>query len=220
MSEYVNSLTKEEMDVLGEIGNISLGNAATTLSVMVNQRVEITTPVVEVINRSEALDDYDKTCVFVQIHYIKGLSGNNVFILKEPDVLCMTDLMMGGDGTNTQGEVTDLHLSAASEAMNQMMGTSATSMAQMLQIPVDISTPDLSRIDVESVKQFEKMFESNLDKFVKIAFRMVIGNLIDSTMVQLYPVSFAHDMCKQFEDNEENEKLRRELAAKRAAEQK
>jgi flagellar motor switch protein FliN/FliY len=81
MSEYVNSLTKEEMDVLGEIGNISLGNAATTLSVMVNQRVEITTPVVEVINRSEALDDYDKTCVFVQIHYIKGLSGNNVFIL-------------------------------------------------------------------------------------------------------------------------------------------
>ena len=190
MSEYVNSLTKEEMDVLGEIGNISLGNAATTLSVMVNQRVEITTPVVEVINRSEALDDYDKTCVFVQIHYIKGLSGNNVFILKEPDVLCMTDLMMGGDGTNTQGEVTELHLSAASEAMNQMMGTSATSMAQMLQIPVDISTPDLSRIDVESVKQFEKMFESNLDKFVKIAFRMVIGNLIDSTMVQLYPVSY------------------------------
>ena len=194
MSEYVNNLTKEEMDVLGEIGNISLGNAATTLSVMVNQRVEITTPVVD----------------------IKGLSGNNVFILKEPDVLCMTDLMMGGDGTNTQGEVTELHLSAASEAMNQMMGTSATSMAQMLQIPVDISTPDLSRIDVESVKQFEKMFESNLDKFVKIAFRMVIGDLIDSTMVQLYPVSFAHEMCRQFEDNEENQKLRRELAAKRA----
>ncbi|MBR1635766.1 MAG: flagellar motor switch phosphatase FliY [Lachnospiraceae bacterium] len=195
-------LTQEQKDVLGEIANISMGNAATTLSMMVNQRVDITTPRVEVINRSESLDDYEKTCVFVQIHYIKGLTGNNVFILKEPDVLCMTDLMMGGDGTNMQGEVTDLHLSAASEAMNQMMGTSATSMASMLGIPVDISTPEINRIDVESVKMFEKMFESEQEKFVKIAFRMEIGDLIDSTMVQLYPVRFAVPMCEKFQGNQ------------------
>lgn len=191
-------LTKQEKDTLGEIANISMGNAATTLSMMVNKRVDITTPRVEVINRSESLDDYERTCVFVQIHYIKGLSGNNVFILKEPDVLCMTDLMMGGDGTNMQGEVTDLHLSAISEAMNQMMGTSATSMSSMLGVPVDISTPDITRIDVESVKNFERMFESGTDKFVKIAFRMEIGDLIDSTMVQLYPVGFAHQMVEIF----------------------
>ena len=192
-------LTQEQRDVLGEIANISMGNAATTLSMMVNRRVDITTPRVEVINRSESLDDYEETCIFVQIHYIKGLTGNNVFILKQPDVLCMTDLMMGGDGTNTVGEVTELHLSAASEAMNQMMGTSATSMASMLGIPVDISTPDISRIDVESVKMFEKMFETEQEKFVKIAFRMEIGDLIDSTMVQLYPVRFAGQMCEKFQ---------------------
>ena len=192
-------LTRQQKDVLGEIANISMGNAATTLSMMVNQRVDIKTPRVEIINRSEALDDYEKTCIFVQIHYIKGLTGNNVFILKQPDVLCMTDLMMGGDGTNTAGEVTELHLSAASEAMNQMMGTSATSMASMLGIPVDISTPDISRIDVESVKMFEKMFETDQEKFVKIAFRMEIGDLIDSTMVQLYPVRFAAQMCEKFQ---------------------
>lgn len=191
-------LTKQEKDTLGEIANISMGNAATTLSMMVNKRVDITTPRVEIINRSESLDDYEKTCVFVQIHYIKGLNGNNVFILKEPDVLCMTDLMMGGDGTNMQGDVSELHLSAISEAMNQMMGTSATSMSSMLGVPVDISTPDITRIDVESVKNFERMFESGTDKFVKIAFRMEIGDLIDSTMVQLYPVGFAHQMVEIF----------------------
>lgn len=193
-------LTQEQRDVLGEIANISMGNAATTLSMMVNKRVDITTPRVEIINRSESLDDYEETCIFVQIHYIKGLTGNNVFILKQPDVLCMTDLMMGGDGTNTVGDVTELHLSAASEAMNQMMGTSATSMASMLGIPVDISTPDISRIDVESVKMFEKMFETEQEKFVKIAFRMEIGDLIDSTMVQLYPVRFAGQMCEKFQN--------------------
>ncbi|MCR5054789.1 MAG: flagellar motor switch phosphatase FliY [Lachnospiraceae bacterium] len=195
----IQTLTKEQMDVLGEIGNISMGNAATTLSMMVNRRVDITTPSVTIINRSEALDDYEKTCIFVQIHYIKGLNGNNVFILKEPDVLCMTDLMMGGTGENIQGEMTELHLSAASESMNQMMGTAATSMATMLEIPVDISTPEVNRIDVESVKMFEKMFASENERFVKVSFRMEVGDLIDSTMVQLYPISFAAELSEKFE---------------------
>ena len=119
-------LTNEQIDTLGEIANISMGNSATTLSMMVNRKVDITTPNVAIIKRSDALDDYEKTCIFVQIHYVKGLTGNNVLILKENDVKVMTDLMMGGDGTNTACEISDLHLSAASEAMNQMMGAAAT----------------------------------------------------------------------------------------------
>ena len=191
-------LTGEQIDTIGEIANISMGNSATTLSLMVNRKVDITTPNEKVIKRSEALDDYEKTCIFVQIHYVKGLEGNNVLILKEHDVKVMTDLMMGGDGTNTEGEISDLHLSAASEAMNQMMGTSATSLSSMLGVATDISTPIVNRIDVESIKVFEKMFDTTYDKFVKIAFRMTIGDLIDSVMVQLYPIRFAKDMCNKF----------------------
>ncbi len=199
-------LNKEQIDILGEIGNISMGNAATTLSVMLNQRVDITTPQAEIIGRSAALDDYEKTCIFVQIHYIKGLTGNNVLILQEEDVLKMTSLMMGGDGINIDPEVTDLHLSAASEAMNQMMGTSATSMATMLGTETDISTPEVNRIDVESVKLFEKMFESQEDKFLKISFRLEVGeDLIDSTMVQLYPLDVAKQMVTLFQKNKNEE---------------
>ena len=191
-------ISNEEIDILGEIANISMGNAATALSVMLNHRVDITTPRISIINRSEALDDYEKTCIFVQIHYVKGLSGNNVLILKEQDVLCMTDMMMGGDGTNTDVEMNEMHLSAASEAMNQMMGKAATSMATLYNTMVDISTPDVHKIDVESVKTFEKMFESTLEKFINISFRIEVGDVIDSTMVQLYPVSFALEMCEKF----------------------
>ncbi|MGN0169269.1 MAG: flagellar motor switch phosphatase FliY [Lachnospiraceae bacterium] len=194
-------LSKEQIDELCEIANISMGNAATNLSMMVNHRVDITTPKLRVIKRSEALDDYEKTCIFVQVHYVKGLTGNNVFILKPEDVLCLTDLMMGGTGENREGDVTDFHLSAISEAMNQMMGRSATSMAEMLGTPVDISTPILNSIDVESVKNFEKMFESQLDHFIKISFRMRVGELLDSFMVQLYPVQFAEEMCEKFRLN-------------------
>ncbi|MBP5265937.1 MAG: flagellar motor switch phosphatase FliY [Lachnospiraceae bacterium] len=193
----MTELTREQMDILGEIANISMGSAATNLSVMLNQRVDITTPKVSLIRRSEALDDYEKTCIFVQIHYIKGLSGNNIFILKEPDILCMTDLMMGGAG-NKEGEVSELHMSAASEAMNQMMGASSTSMSSMMGMMVDISTPEVNRIDVDSVKTFEKMFESKENDFVKITFHMEVGDLIDSIMVQLYPLHFAEEMCAKF----------------------
>ena len=192
-------LTNEQIDILGEIGNINMGNAATTLSMMLNQRVDITTPKAEVIHRSAALDDYEKTCIFVQIHYVKGLEGNNVLILKEEDVLKMTSLMMGGDGKNHDPELTDLHLSAASEAMNQMMGTAATSMATMLGTDTDISTPEVNRVDVESVKLFEKMFDSEQDKFFKVAFRLEVGDLIDSTMVQLYPIAVAQQMVQLFQ---------------------
>ncbi|WP_026526984.1 flagellar motor switch phosphatase FliY [Butyrivibrio sp. VCD2006] len=191
-------ITNEQRDILGEIANISMGNSATTLSMMVNKKVDITTPNVSVIKRSETLDDYENTCIFVQIHYVKGLTGNNVLILKENDVKVMTDLMMGGDGTNTACEISDLHLSAASEAMNQMMGAAATSLSMMLSVPTDISTPVVNRIDVDSVKIFEKSFETEYDNFIKVAFKMTIEDLIDSTMVQLYPVQFAREMCDKF----------------------
>ncbi|MBE5855982.1 MAG: flagellar motor switch phosphatase FliY [Lachnospiraceae bacterium] len=201
----MEELTRDDLDILGEIANISLGNAATTLSMMVNHKVNITTPNVKIINRSEAMDDFEKTCIFVQIHYVLGLAGNNVFILKERDVLCLTNLMMGGDGTNVEGTIGEMELSAVSEAMNQMMGTSATSMATMLERSVDISTPQVNAIDVESVKLFEKMFETYNEKFVKIAFKLEIEGLIQSTMVQLYPVSFAKDMVAVFRANEHKE---------------
>lgn len=191
-------LTKSEIDTLGEIANISLGNAATTLSLMVNHTVNITTPYVSFVKRDEALKDYENTCVFVQIHYVKGLNGNNVFILKERDVLCLTDLMMGGSGINTECELGELQLSAMSEAMNQMMGTSATSMATMLDIPVDISTPDVCAVNVNDSDAFDKVFNEAGDDFVKVRFRMDIEGLIDSVMVQIYPVEFAKEMCEKF----------------------
>ncbi len=193
----MSELTNEQKDILGEIANISMGNAATNLSMMVNNPVNITTPGVSIISRKNALDDYEKTCIFVQIHYVKGLDGNNVFILQEPDVVAITDLMMGGPGSS-EGEVNDMHLSAISEAMNQMMGASASSLATLLDRLVDISPPEVCKIDVDSIKTFERIFDSVSEQFVKVAFKMDIGDLIHSTMVQLYPIPFAVEMCEKF----------------------
>ena len=125
-------LTPEETDGLGEIANISMGTAATTLSILVNNRVDITTPSVAYTTMEELAEKKGAPVVFIYISYRAGLQGNNVLILKERDVKVITDLMMGGDGTNIETELNDLHLSAICEAMNQMMGSAATSMSSMI----------------------------------------------------------------------------------------
>ena len=125
-------LSDVEKDAIGEVANISMGTSATTLYSLVNKKVNITTPVVEMTTWADVIKEYERPCVFIQIKYTVGLNGTNILVLKEHDVKVITDLMMGGDGTNIDGELTELHLSAISEAMNQMMGYSSTSLSSML----------------------------------------------------------------------------------------
>ena len=197
-------LSEQETDTIGEVANISMGSAATTLFSLVNQKVEISTPVVSETNWAELASNYDNSCVVVRIGYTKGLDGSNILVLKEDDVKVITDLMMGGDGTNIDGEISDLHLSAISEAMNQMMGASATSLSSMLNKMVDISPPtatltDLATIDGGDIDEFLK------GNFVRIAFKMEIGTLVDSEMMQLYPISLAKEMCDSVLNNMESD---------------
>ena len=189
-------LSDSEKDAIGEIANISMGTAATTLFSLVNRKVEISTPVVSFSTWDDLVAEYERPCVFIKIAYTVGLDGSNLLVLKENDVKIITDLMMGGDGSNTDEELSELHLSAISEAMNQMMGSSATSLSSMLNKTIDISPPQADIVDLK-----ENVDEAQIDnflseKFVKISFRMEIGDLVDSEIMQLYPFSFAREMCE------------------------
>ncbi len=194
-------LSAEEKDAIGEISNISMGTAATTLSTLLNQRVNITTPSVAISNWDDISNTYERPCVFIQISYIEGLDGNNILILREKDVKIITDLMMGGDGHNTEGELTELHLSAICEAMNQMMGSSATSISSVLEKKVDISPPTASLIDMNDTISSDNLGKFLQGSFVKVSFRLEIGDLIDSELMQLYPFDFARDLYKKFLDS-------------------
>ena len=192
------TLTDAERDAVGEIANINMGTAATTLSTLLNNRVTITTPKVSYVTINEISAQYDKPCVFIHISYIDGISGNNVLILKEHDVKVITDLMMGGDGSNTEGELTELHLSAISEAMNQMMGSAATSLSSMLDKKVDISPPTASVVDLNDSIDDVTVSSFLSDELVQVSFTMQIGDLVDSQIMQLYPFDFARDLYQKF----------------------
>ncbi|MGN8772658.1 flagellar motor switch phosphatase FliY [Candidatus Weimeria sp. HCP3S3_B5] len=200
-----NALTENEKDTIGEIGNISMGTAATTLFSLVNKKVEISTPVVSTATWDDIVAMYERPCVMVKISYTKGLHGSNVLILKENDVKIITDLMMGGDGTNTDGDITELHLSAISEAMNQMMGSASTSLSSMLNMTVDISPPKSDLLDLTQQINASDIDDFLSGTFVKIEFKMLIGDLVDSKIMQLYPVSLAKDMCNLVTSNMEQD---------------
>ena len=188
-------LSEAEIDAIGEIANISMGTAATTLFSLVNRKVEISTPVVSYATWDDVVTKFERPCVFIRIAYTVGLDGSNILVLKENDVKIITDLMMGGDGTNTEGELGELHLSAISEAMNQMMGSAATSLSSMLNKKIDISPPKADLIDLTGEIDESEIDEFLAGRFVKISFRMEIGDLVDSEIMQLYPISFAKEMC-------------------------
>ncbi|ADQ05379.1 CheC, inhibitor of MCP methylation / FliN fusion protein [Caldicellulosiruptor owensensis OL] len=197
MSEESSSptISDQDKDVLGEIGNISMGTAATTLSILLNQKVNITTPVVSVLKWDELPKEFPVPYVAIKVVYKEGLDGVNLLILKKEDVEIIADLMMGGTGQiEFTEQLTELQLSAIQEAMNQMVGSASTSLSSMLNLKIDINPPEAFVIDF--AQNAEEMIPElkRADEIVKIAFRMTIGDLIDSQIMQLIPVDFAKQL--------------------------
>ena len=192
----MTNITKEQADVIGEVANICTGTAATVLSMIINRPTNITTPFVEILSGEEGLARDDR--ILIKVPYTKGIEGTNLMVLKVKDALIIANLMMGGDGSDvSQMQIDELTLSAISEAMNQMCGSIATSMASLMQMPTDIGYPLIN-------SKFRKSFEipeelCNGTDIIKVTLRLTVENLINSQLIQLYPLSIVKQILKQEE---------------------
>ncbi|NMM61265.1 flagellar motor switch phosphatase FliY [Clostridium sp. P21] len=177
------ALTDIERDLLGEIGNISMGSASTALSTIINQQVNITTPIVSMTRLKDLKDEFEVPNVALEVKYVSGIVGENLLVMKITDASVIANLMMGGDGKVEEGakELSEIELSAVSEAMNQMIGSAATSMATMFMREVNISPP-LSTIWNDLKSPVAKGI-SEEEPIVKVSFSLAIGDLVDSTIM-------------------------------------
>ncbi|MGN7478519.1 flagellar motor switch phosphatase FliY [Solibacillus silvestris] len=187
-------LSPIEIDALGEVGNISFGSSATALSALLGQKVDITTPSISMINRNRLEEEFPHPYVAVQVEYTIGLSGMNLLVIKQSDAAIIADLMLGGDGLNPKPELSEIQLSAVQEAMNQMMGSAATSMSTVFNQKVDISPPTIDLMNVSQNEGTDNIPPDDL--LVKISFRLRIGELIDSNLMQLLPLNFSKKIVK------------------------
>ena len=183
-----------EQDALGEVGNISFGSSATALSALLGQKVDITTPSLSMINRNKLEEEFPHPYVAVQVEYTVGLTGMNLLVIKQSDAAIIADLMLGGDGLNPKPELSEIQLSAVQEAMNQMMGSAATSMSTVFNQKVDISPPTIDLMNISNNEGRDNI--PNDDLLVKVSFRLRIGNLIDSNLMQLLPLNFSKKIVK------------------------
>lgn len=188
-------LSPMEKDALGEIGNISFGSSATALSTLLNQKVDITTPTVSIVMKNKITDEFPHPYVAIQVKYTEGFAGTNLLIIKQSDAAIIADLMLGGDGKNASEMMGEIQLSAVQEAMNQMMGSSATSMSTIFHKRVDISPPSIDFLDVVHGEGTEQL--PNDDMLVKVSFRLKVGELIDSSIMQLLPLNFAKSLVNE-----------------------
>lgn len=202
--KYEGLLTEIEMDALGEIGNISMGTAATTLSTLLNRKVNITTPKVTITTADELSDEYILPFVAIDVSYKSGLEGANVLILDRDDVKIITDLMMGKDSFDISRDLTEMDLSAVSEAMNQMMGSASTSLSEMFMKKIDIEPPRALEITFSEGQDQIKLL-STMDPIIKISFKMVIGDHIDSNIMQLIPIEFGKEIVSKLMGTSNND---------------
>ncbi|EGL82514.1 CheC, inhibitor of MCP methylation / FliN fusion protein [Caldalkalibacillus thermarum TA2.A1] len=185
-------LSTFEQDAIGEIGNIAFGSASTVLSALLNQKVDITTPKLSLLHTDRLAEEFPKPHVAVYVNYTEGFKGLNLLIIKIEDASVIADLMLGGDGKNPEQELNEIHTSAVQEAMNQMMGSAATALSTMFDRRIDISPPGIDIFDVTNTEFEHPLLEEKV--LLKVAFKLRVGELINSEIMQLIPISFAKEM--------------------------
>ncbi len=193
------SLTDVEKDMIGEVGNISMGAAATALSTILGRNVNITTPVVEEVKFGEIGKDFSGEKVVVTIEFVEGLTGLNVLVLQKDVVAKIADIMMGGTGEVEGEEIDEIKLSAVSEAMNQMMGAAATAMSDFFKTKVDITPPKVEVLNFDDPNVTFPPIEADPNTpVVKVSFDLEIEGLPTSKFVQIMSSDLVKQMYEMF----------------------
>lgn len=186
-----------EIDAIGEIMNISLGSSATALSTMLGTKVNITTPVVKVQNRTEFEYRELEPAVGVEISYVKGLDGRNVMMFSRNDVRIIVSMMMGMDIPEDEFVMDEMNASAIREVMNQMMGSSATALSEFLGVTVDISTP--VSFEVPNEDEFKDKYFPGEEEQVVVCFTLEIEDKeLESEFLNIMSVSLVRRLLQPF----------------------
>lgn len=195
-SNHEELMSPMEIDSIGEIMNISLGSSATTVSTLLDQRVNITTPRVTIVTAQEFEFKGLEPAVAVEINYVSGLDGTNVMVLKESDVRIIVGLLLQTEYSEEDFVLDEMSLGAICEVMNQMMGASSTALSQLLNRPINISPPDSFKI--ENPEQFKKKYFNDDEPIVTIHFNLMIGELTNSEFISIMSLGLAKDLISSF----------------------
>ena len=181
------------IDAIGEAMNISLGSSATAVSNMLDHRVDITTPTVQVINAEDFSLGRIEPAIGVEIKYVCGLEGSNIMMLKRSDVKAIVDILLGTETPDEEFQLDELSVSVVCEVMNQMMGAASTALSDLLGRMVNISTPEsFELLDLDKVR--EEHFPVRTGPIVVVSFQLSIEGVVESEFMNVMSVELAREL--------------------------
>lgn len=209
MGSTKDLFTEMEIDTIGEMLNISMGAAATAVSTLLNRKVYITVPKVEVTTSSEFEFKSLTPGVGVEINYIEGLSGVNVFLLKMQDVQKIVEILLQMEhDPDVEFVMDEISTSAICETMNQMMGSASTALAQFLNTTVNISTP--TSFEVKADENFSLRYFQDSDDVIIVRFNLQVDGVLDSEFANVMPIDFARDLLDTLFGADQNQTFAQE----------
>lgn len=135
------------MDVLREIGNIGAGNATTALAKLINAKIDMKVPKVEMVDfphLASIVGDEEELMVAVMVTLSVDVDGMMMFLMDKKSGTYLIEQMMAGSGMPVNEEFGELEFSVISEIGNIITGSYLSALASLLNMKIDMSIPYLS----------------------------------------------------------------------------
>ncbi len=199
MPDELNNITLNDMerDAIGEIMNISMGAGATALSTLLGKQVIITTPTVDVRQLSQVQYQKLEPAMGVKITYTKGIAGTSLMVMRQSDIrLILAQFMDMPVEEENDGSVEfdEMSISAVCEIMNQMMGSGATSLSDLLNEQIDISPPSAFVLD-DSFNFAQTIDVDPSEMITSITFNLSIEGIMDTEFMSVMTIDLAKQLA-------------------------
>lgn len=142
--EELNDLNNMRYDILREVGNIGAGNATTALSQLINSKIDMTVPKVELLDFSALADvvgSAEKLVVGILLNLTGDVNGMMMFMVDNEAAHHMVNRLVGKEDNTNMDSFDDMELSALKEIGNIIAGAYLSALSSLTNLKIVESIP-------------------------------------------------------------------------------
>ena len=147
MQKDEENMDDMEFDILTEIGNIGAGNATTALAKLIDGRVDMHVPTVEMLafkDLAEILGGAEELVAGILLSLEGDIEGSMLFVLENKAAHHLVHKLMGSDGSTLEDSFTEMEQSALVEIGNIISGAYLTAISQLTNLNIIQTVPSLA----------------------------------------------------------------------------
>ena len=143
----LDNLNDLQFDVLKEIGNIGAGNATTALAKMMNMKIDMNVPRVDLVpftNLPDIFGSPEEVLAGILVQLDGDIKGMMMFLVKEKSAHNLVNSLVGGMIQSSGDGFSDMELSALGEIGNIIIGAYLSAMSNLTSLKISSSVPYIS----------------------------------------------------------------------------